>query len=126
VAFFPYDFDDKYRILWRFSGAKPDRDGVTVDDDSFVATYGRKRVETPRANITGAHITRDYSWVKAVGIRGSLADDGLTFGTCTRGGVCVHFDDRIPRVAGLKPHSAVTVTVADLEGLVATLGYSSE
>ena len=123
MAFFPYDFDPRYRVLWRFSGARPDIDGVTVDEETFVATYGRKRVLTPRANITGAHITRDYSWLKAVGIRGSLADDGLTFGTSTRGGVCVHFDERVPRVVGLRPHSAITVTVADLEGLVEALGY---
>ena len=123
MTFFPYDFEPRYRVLWRFSGARPDVDGVTVDDETFVATYGRKRVETPRSNITGAHITRDYSWPKAIGIRASLADDGLTFGTCTRGGVCVHFDERVPRVVGLRPHSAVTVTVADLDGLVEALGY---
>ena len=124
--FFPYDFEPRYRWLWRFSGARPDVDGVTVEDDQFVATYGKKRVETPLANITGAHITRDYSWVKAIGIRGSLADDGLTFATCTRGGVCVHFGERVPRVVGPRAHSAITVTVADLEGLVASLGFAEE
>lgn len=121
--FFPYDFEPAYRVLWRFSGAKEDRDGVTLTDDTFTATYGRKTVETPRSNITGAHITRNYSWVKAIGIRGSLKDDGLTFATCTRGGVCVHFAERVPRVIGFSPHSAITVTVQDLEGLVRALGY---
>lgn len=123
MTFFPYDFEPKYRVLWRFSGAKEEVDGVDVGDDTFVATYGRKKVETPRSNISGAHITRNYSWLKAVGIRGSLKDDGLTFGTCTRGGVCIHFVDRVPRISGLRPHSALTVTVADLEGLVEALGY---
>ena len=124
--FFPYDFEKKYRVLWRFSGAKEGVDGVTVTDEAFTATYGKKTVETPRTNITGAHITRNYSWVKAIGIRGSLKDDGLTFPTCTRGGVCVHFDERVPRITGFKPHSAITVTVDDLEGLVEALGYDVE
>jgi len=113
-------------VLWRFSGARPEVDGVTVEDDTFVATYGKKRVETSRANITGAHITRDYSWLKAIGIRASLKDDGLTFGTGTAGGVCIHFDHKVRRVAGPRAHSALTVTVDDLEGLVTALGYDLE
>ncbi len=124
--FFPYDFESKYRVLWRFSGADEAVDGVTLTDDTFTATYGKKKVETPRANITGAHITRDYSWVKAIGIRGSLKDDGLTFATATRGGVCVHFGERVQRIVGFKPHSAITVTVQDLEGLVTALGFDAE
>jgi hypothetical protein len=122
VAFFPYDFDDRYKLLWSLFGAKPDRDGVELTaDDRFVATYGRKTVDTPLDNIDGAHITRNYTWFKAVGIRGSLADDGLTLGTTTEGGVCVHFHDRVRRQIGFRDHSAVTVTVEDLQGLVAAL-----
>lgn len=120
--FFPYEFEERYRLVWRFSGANPDVDGVHLTADRLVATYGRKKVDTPRTNVTGAHITRDYSWTKAIGIRGSLKDDGLTFGTCTRGGVCIHFAERIPKVIGFRPHSALTVTVEDLEGLVDALG----
>lgn len=122
MPFFPYDFDDRYRRLWRLFGARPDRDGVEVTDDGrFVATYGRKRVDTDVDNIDGAHVTRDYQWFKAVGIRGSLVDDGLTFGTTTRGGVCVHFHERVRRQIGFRDHSALTVTVEDLDGLVAAL-----
>lgn len=122
MAFFPYDFDDRYRRIWRLFGARPDRDGVELSDDGrFVATYGRKRVDTPLGNVDGAHVTRDYRWFKAVGVRGSLADDGLTFGTTTRGGVCVHFHERVHRQLGFRDHSAVTVTVEDLDGLVTAL-----
>ena len=52
-----------------------------------------------------------------MGIRLSFADDGLTFGTSTHGGVCVHFDEKVRRVIGSKDHSALTVTVDDLDGL---------
>ena len=96
-------------------------EGVTVTDDTFTATFGRKRVETPMANVTEAHATHDYSWWKAIGMRLSFADDGLTFGTATHGGVCVHFDERIPKVIGPRDHSALTVTVDDLDGLVAAI-----
>jgi hypothetical protein len=51
-------------------------------------------------------------------MRLSFADDGLTFGTSTHGGVCVHFDEKVRRVIGFKDHSALTATVDDLEGLV--------
>lgn len=115
--FFPYRLDARYRLLLRPLGVG-ERDGVTIDDDSFVATFGRKRLETPLSNVTGAHATRDYQWWKAIGMRLSFADDGLTFGTSTHGGVCVHFDRRVRRVIGPKDHSALTVTVEDLDGLV--------
>ena len=115
--FFPYRLESRYLLLWKPFGVGAD-DGVTLTDDSFVATFGRKKLETPLANVTGAHATHDYQWWKAIGMRLSFADDGLTFGTATHGGVCVHFGDRVHRVIGPKDHSALTVTVDDLDGLV--------
>ncbi len=123
MAFFAYDFDDRYKFIWAPLLARPGTDGVEVGDDGiFIATFGRLRLKTTVDNIDGAHITENYQWWKAVGARLSLADDGLTFGTNTRRGVCVHFNERIPRVIGFRPHSALTVTVADCDGLVAALG----
>ena len=120
---FHYSYDDRYRWLWRLAGARPDEDRVEITDDGrFVATFGRRRVDTPIENVDGSHITRDYRWWTAIGTRLSLRDDGLTFGTNTAGGVCVHFRRRIPHVLGFRDHSALTVTVDDLEGLEAVLG----
>jgi hypothetical protein len=51
----------------------------------------------------------------------SFVDDGLTFGTTDHGGVCVHFRERVGPVIGRRRHSALTVTVADREGLVHAL-----
>jgi len=121
TVFFPYRFERTYRAIWHTLGCRDGVDGVEVTDDTFTASYGRRRVVVPLSNITGAHITRQYRWWKAVGIRLSLADDGLTFGTCTDGGVCVHFATRIPKVIGWRDHSALTVTVDDLEGLEAAI-----
>ncbi len=104
-----------------------DDDGVTLqglgtDDATFVATYGGKRVETPIANIDHTEITGDHRWYTAVGIRLSFADDGLTFGTNHRAGLCVAFKERIPRVIGFRDHSALWVSVADPEALAEALG----
>src|SRR6478736_92093 len=79
-------------------------------------------IETPLDNVVGGHITEHYRWYTGVGIRGSMVDDGLTFSTNRDRGVCLHFKEPIPRVIGRKPHSALTVTVADCDGLVASIG----
>ena len=116
--FFPYRFSQKYAALWWPLGVRDGVDGVTISDQLFTASFGRHSLQTPIANINEAHITRDYQWWKAVGMRLSFVDDGLTFGTSTHGGVCVHFEERVDRVIGFSDHSALTVTVDDLTGLV--------
>jgi hypothetical protein len=69
------------------------------------------------SNIEGAHVTRGYRWWTAIGARRSFVDDGLTFGTNREAGVCVHFREKVPSTLKRSGHSALTVTVADLEGL---------
>ncbi len=121
-GFFPLKVDRRYRVLLAPFRLDAD-DGVRLtDDDRFVASFGRLTLETPLANVTGAHITTGYRWFKAIGARLSLADDGLTFGSNCTAGVCVHFAERVPKVIGFKDHSALTVTVADPQGLVDALG----
>jgi hypothetical protein len=120
--FFPYRFDRRFAPMWLAGGALPWRDGVTVTDDGrFVATFGLLKVDTPVANIAETHAAGPYRWWTAVGPRLSFADDGLTFGTNPRAGLCIHFHDKIKRVIGLRDHSALTVTVADPRGLQAAL-----
>lgn len=105
---------------------RPSRDGVTLTEDRCDATFGIVKITTPRANITGAHITRDYRWWTSCGVRMSFVDDGLTFGTNRDGGVCIHFADNVRSPMRRGGHSALTVTVEDLEGLVAALGEVDE
>jgi hypothetical protein len=73
------------------------------------------------STVREAHVTGPYRWWTAIGARLSMVDDGLTFGTNADAGVCIHFEPRIDRVLGLRDHSALTVTVADTEGLVAAI-----
>ena len=119
---FPYEFDVRFAAVWGPLLLAPGKQGVTLTDDGrFVARFGLLRVKTPVENIADAHITGPYRWWTAVGPRLSLRDDGLTFGTTNHAGVCVHFREPVRRVIGMRDHSALTVTVADCEGLVEAL-----
>jgi hypothetical protein len=109
-------------MFWGVFGVRPAKDGVTLTDDGKLrATFGFLRLETPLDNVDGAHITRDYRWWTAAGARGSMKDDGLTYGTNANAGVCIHFRDKVPSPLRRQGHSALTVTVEDLEGLTAAL-----
>jgi hypothetical protein len=127
VTKFRYAIDARYLPVLLPFLLRPKRDGVTVTDEGLLAaTLGLVKVVTPLANITGAHITRNYRWWTAVGVRLSRADDGLTFGTNRDAGVCIHFVENVPSALRRSGHSALTVTVADLEGLTTTLGGNIE
>jgi hypothetical protein len=119
---FVYAIDKRYLPVLVPFGLRSSKDGVTLtDDESLLATFGFFKLATPLANITGAHITRGYRWWTAVGVRASNADDGLTFGTNHDAGVCIHFAEKVPSVLRRRGHSALTVTVADLDGLTNAL-----
>ena len=119
---FGYDIDRRYLPVLLPFLLRPSRDGVTLTDDGlFDATFGLVKITTPRANVTGAHITEGYRWWTAFGIRMSMADDGLSFGTNNRRGVCVHFGEKVRSSLRRSGHSALTVTVADVDGLEAAL-----
>jgi hypothetical protein len=124
---FGYAIDKRYLPVLLPFLLRPARDGVTLKDEgSLVATFGLFKIATPLSNITGAHITWNYRWWTAFGVRLSSADDGLTFGTNHSGGVCIHFVERVPSLLRRSGHSALTVTVADLEGLTNALGGDKE
>ena len=124
--FFPYRLDRRWAPVFAVLRVGDD-DGVTLrnlgeDDATFVATFGRATVETPVANVDHTEISGPHRWYTAVGMRLSFADDGLTFGTNNRSGLCVAFKERIPRVIGFRDHSALWFSVADPGALAAALG----
>lgn len=120
--FFRYRCDPKFFPMWGVVGVRPGKHGVTVDESTFRVTFGLLKLETPVDNVAGGHITEGYRWWTAIGPRLSFVDDGLTFGTNTERGVCVHFHDRVRRVIGPRDHSALTVTVDDCDGLLEAIG----
>jgi len=119
---FGYAVDKRFLPVLLPLGFRSSTLGVTVTDDGAVdATFGFLTLRTRLDNIDGAHITRDYRWWTAIGARLSFVDDGLTFGTNANAGVCMHFRQRVPSALRRKGHSALTVTVEDLDGLVEAL-----
>ncbi|WP_216207392.1 hypothetical protein [Amycolatopsis aidingensis] len=112
---FPFRLDARLAgLLGRFRPHQ-ERHGVWVDAKGLTVRFGPCTVHTPLSNILDARVTGPYAAWRVLGARLSLADRGLTFGTNTAMGVCVHF--RQP-VRGLDPfgllrHPALTVTVAE-------------
>ncbi len=120
--YFPYRFDRRWKVLFATLRVT-ESDGVTVTDDGMLrATYGRATVETPLSNVDHTRVTGPHRWYTAVGLRLSFADDGITFGTNHHRGLCIEFVERVPRVIGIRRHSALWVSVADPEGLAAAIG----
>jgi len=120
-VFFPYELDKKWAAMFLAFGVGDD-DGVTLTDDGMLrATYGRFSVETPLANVDHTLETGPHRWYTAVGVRLSFTDDGLTFGTNHRRGLCIAFVERIDKVIGFKDHSSLWVSVADPGALAAAI-----
>ena len=118
---FPYRFDRRWSAMFVALRVKP-TDGVTVTDDGrLIATYGWARIETTVDNVDHTLVTGPHRWYTAVGLRLSFTDDGITFGTNHHRGLCIAFVERVPKVIGLRDHSALWVSVADPEGLAAAL-----
>jgi hypothetical protein len=117
-----YAVDRRFIPLLIPFGLRAKTDGVTVDEEGlFSATFGWFHISTPISNVDDAHDTTDYRWWTAIGARTSWVDDGLSFGTNAHAGVCVHFKEKVPSLFSRKGHSALTVTVRDVEGLVDAL-----
>ena len=119
---FPYRFDKRWKALF-FALGVDDKDGVTINSKGeLIATFGRFKVKTTIDNIDHTLVTGPHRWYTAVGLRLSLADDGLTFGTNHRKGLSIAFVEKIPKVIGFRKHSTLWVSVADPEGLAAAIG----
>ena len=120
--FFPYRLDKRWCALFLLLGVN-EKDGVTITEKGvLIATFGRFKVKTTLANVDHTSITGPHRWYTAVGLRLSLTDDGVTFGTNHRKGVSIAFVRKIPRVIGFRKHSVLWVSVADPEGLAAAIG----
>lgn len=120
MPFFPYAVDRRWAPLFTLLSIK-DTDGVQVSDGMLRATFGRVSVETPIDNIDHTEVTGPHRWYTAVGLRLSHSDDSITFGTNHQRGLWIAFVERVPRVIGVRDHSALWVSVADPDALAAAL-----
>jgi hypothetical protein len=116
---FPFAFDFPLAAPLVVLGVTPYTAHVDVGDGWFDVRFGLWRLRTPLANVGPLHVTGPYNPVRALGLRLSLADRGVTFGTNARAGLCVEFREPVPAVlpGGLLRHPGATVTVRDPERL---------
>jgi hypothetical protein len=125
VARFEFRWDPAYSKAARPFAITPDRAWVEVDDTQLSARYGPWRLHTPRANITRVEITGPYRFYRTAGpARLAVSDLGLTFASNGEQGVLISFAKRVPAIDPLRlmRHPELTVTVADIAGLVKALG----
>lgn len=123
MAVFSFRFTNTARSVLGLAGITPDNSMVTVDQDEFAVQFGRYRMRTPLTNLTGFHVSGGYRWHRAIGLRLSLADSGITFGSNVDRGICVTFEHAIDPVGPLmhRRHPGATVTVADVDALAELL-----
>jgi hypothetical protein len=80
---------------------------VRVFDGLLRARFGFVRFKTPLANVKTIERTGPYRWWKAIGLRTSLADKGLAFGSTAAGGVCMTFTSPVPAKPPFGKHVSV-------------------
>ncbi|MCS7475607.1 hypothetical protein ACFFQW_26980 [Umezawaea endophytica] len=121
---FEFAFDRNPEVGLRLAGITRRNSAVVVDEQWFTARFGPWTVRTPLTNVVSASVGGPYRWWTAVGVRMSVSDRGLTFGSSTRSGVCLTFREPVRGIDpwGLIRHPGLTVTVARPEDLVADLG----
>ena len=93
VEVFPFAFDARFAAVLRLLGVTRGNAMVTVTDHAIVVQFGRWRLRTPLLNVECVERTGGYRWWKAIGVRASFVDHGITFGTNTadeRGNVMAH------------------------------------
>ena len=121
---FDFRFDRAYRIAALPFGITPEHAWVEIDGEELSARYGPWRLRTPLANISAVAVTGPYRFYRTAGpARLGVTDAGLTFASNGEKGVLLSFYERVPAIDPLKliRHPELTVTVADVDGLVTAL-----
>jgi hypothetical protein len=125
VQRFEFRFAPAYRLAARAFGITPERAWVQIDDGHLLANYGPWRLRTTVANISRVAITGPYRFYRTGGpARLGITNGGLTFASNGERGVLLSFRKRVPAIDPLRliRHPELTVTVADVHGLVRALG----
>jgi hypothetical protein len=120
-----FRFAPAYRLAARPFGITPERAWVQIDDEHLLANYGPWRLRRTLANVSRVAITGPYRFYRTAGpARLGITDGGLTFASNGEQGVLLSLRQRVPAIDPLRliGHPELTVTVADVHGLVSALG----
>lgn len=126
LDFFPFRFAAAYRLPGLLFGVTSATAGVWIDDAVLRMRFGLWRVRTPLTNVISAVHTGPFSLLKTMDPAYlSFADRGLTRVTNSERGLCISFAEPVRGLdpLGLLRHPAVTVTVADCDGLATALKH---
>jgi hypothetical protein len=124
--FFPFRFAAAYQLPGLLFGVTSATAGVWIDDAVLRIRFGPWRVRTPLTNVISTVHTGPFSLIKTIGpAHLSFADRGLTCATNSERGLCIRFAKPVRGLdpLGLVRHPAVTVTVADCDGLATMLKH---
>jgi hypothetical protein len=119
-----FRFAPSYRLAGLAFGVTPRTTRVVVGGGHLEIRFGLWRLRSDLANVLDAEVTGPYQFIKAAGpAHLSLVDRGITFATNGDRGVCIRFRTPVPAMdpLGILRHPAATVTVADIELLIARL-----
>ena len=113
---FEFDFDYPMAASLAAFGILPGTAHVDVAGGELRATFGPWSFRTPLANIAGTEVTGPYQWYRVYGVRYSLGDHGVTYGTNAKTGLMITFTEPVgalvPGGYGPKNPNA-TLTVVD-------------
>lgn len=121
---FLFRFAAPYRLAGLPFGITPATAAVQVRDGELAIRFGPWRVRTALTNVVGTTVTGPFGFIKSAGpAHLSFADRGLTMATNGARGLCITFREPVRGIepTGILRHPAVTVTVADCQGLAAVL-----
>ncbi|MEU6078819.1 hypothetical protein [Micromonospora sp. NPDC047074] len=120
---FAFRFDPAFRPALALVGVRPASAWVGVGPAELVVRFGPWRLRTSRDNVVDVMPGGPYRWWRAIGVRLSLADAGVTFASSTAAGLCLRFAEPVPALlpGGSLRHPGATVTVADPEALARAL-----
>jgi hypothetical protein len=125
VQRFEFRFTRPYRLAARPFGITPQSAWVQIDGQHLLANYGPWRLGTTLANISRVAITGPYWFYRTAGpARLGVTDGGLTFASNGEQGVLLSFRKGVPAIDPFRliRHPELTVTVADVHGLISALG----
>ena len=110
-----FAFDRRLLRPLALLGVRPETCGLVITSEELLVRFGPWKVRSALENVAGAEVSGPYRAWKAIGVRLSLADGGLTFGSSSEQGVCIRFHRPVPgsEPTGLLRHRGLTLTLAD-------------
>lgn len=123
---FPFAWEPRYRLPALAFGVAPRTAWVEVTPTELHVRYGWWTLRSALGNISGVETSGSYAFFKTAGPPHlSFSDRGISFATNSRKGLCVSFRESVPGIDPTKriKHPGATLTVADVAGLAAALGF---